>query len=104
MAGKNKREELGRPMRPSISRTQARRLALALEAYYLLAGAESACLTDHMGDADRALYNGVVRQQAFVWLRQAGLDEKPDSVAEMAQKILGEDHPLARAVAAADGA
>jgi hypothetical protein len=72
-----------------MTKREMKRIALATEAYYILVGNQTDCITDEMSEKDSIKFLQVQRELAFSWLRQAGLSERPASVAEIFEVILG---------------
>lgn len=75
-----------------MTKRQAKRLVLALNAVYLLDGAETSCLTEILSEKDIGIYFGVQTKIALSWLKEAKIDYDFDdcSAEGLIKKILSE--------------
>lgn len=71
-----------------MNKRQARRIALAAEASYLLFGAETGAITDNLSDADAKRFREVQIEMAWDMLRRAGFEE-PMNADEILAAVLG---------------
>jgi hypothetical protein len=71
-----------------MNKRQARRIALATEASYLLFGAETAAITDNLSDVDAKRFRDAQVEIAWAMLRQAGFEE-PMNAHEILAAVLG---------------
>lgn len=72
-----------------MNKRQARRIALAANASYILFGAETAGVTDHLSEKDAKRYNAAQQEMAWAMLRRAGFDE-PMNAPEIMAIVLAE--------------
>jgi hypothetical protein len=71
-----------------MNQRQAMRIALAVNASYLLFGATTVCVTDSLSDADAERFSQAQKKMAQNMLRRAGFDE-PMLEDEIIAKVLG---------------
>lgn len=72
-----------------MNHRQAKRIALAANASYILFGAETGAITDNLSDADFERYQKAQNEMAWDMLRRAGFDE-PMNATEIIAAVLGE--------------
>lgn len=82
-----------------MNRKQAQRIALAVNASYLLFGAKTDAVTDHLSPADVRRYENAQKEMALAMLRRAGF-EHPMHADEILAAVLGVDKKKAAANAA----
>jgi len=71
-----------------MNKQQARRIALAVEASYILLGAETACITDKLSEADAMRFKQAQQEIAWRMLRKAGFDG-PMNADDIVAAVLG---------------
>lgn len=71
-----------------MNKRQARRVALAVEASYLLFGAETAAITEKLNDADAKRVREAQEEMAWSMLRKAGF-ERPMQAEEIIAAVIG---------------
>ena len=72
-----------------LSKKQMKRIVLAVNASYLLAGAETDCVTSTLSDSEIRKYERVQAEVAYQMLRRAGFAH-PMSAEEILAKVLAE--------------
>lgn len=72
-----------------MNKRQAKRIALAVEASYILNGAETDAVTDHLSDADINVFHEAQQEMAWEMLRRAGFD-RPMHAHEIMAAVLGQ--------------
>jgi len=82
-----------------VNRRQAQRIALAINASYLLFGATTDAVTDHLSEQDARRYEDAQKEMALAMLRRAGFDTPMHANAILAA-VLGLDNKKAAANAA----
>lgn len=71
-----------------MNKRQARRIALAVNASYILFGADTVAVSDKLSDADWLRYCDAQNQMALEMLRKAGF-ESPMNAEEILERVLG---------------
>lgn len=71
-----------------MNKRQARRIALATEASYILFGAETHAITDRLSDADMRRFCEAQEQMAWEMLRKAGFS-RPMLAEDILIEVLG---------------
>ena len=70
-----------------MNQRQAMRIALAVEASYILLGAETSCVTDNLSDADGERFKRAQKEMAWSMLKRAGFEE-PMNADEIVSAVL----------------
>jgi hypothetical protein len=74
-----------------LNKKQMKRIVLAINASYLLDGAETHCVTSRLTDAAIAQYQQVQEKIAYGWLHRAGFTRNDDLSADgIIDKVLAE--------------
>jgi hypothetical protein len=76
--------------KPLMNKRQAQRIALAVNASYLLFGASTDAITDHLSDADVRRYEDAQKELARAMLCRAGFEE-PLHADRILAAVLGDD-------------
>lgn len=75
-----------------MNKRQAMRIALAVEASYILFGAETGGLERMLSDKEYDKFKAAQEELAYSMLKRAGFDE-PMNYDEIVQIVMGEDEP-----------